>query len=170
MLKWNMQQLRAAKHRQFSFDETVNLDRLKEVNEEIRSVSPVQVRGEAIFTGNVVRFPLHITGTLILPCSRTLADVEFPFDLTVEEQFTESDYVAASDEDIHLIEGETVDLLPFVEEHILLEMPMQVFAEDGEQGEAPPQGKGWELITEPEAQEKKVDPRLADLAKFFDKQ
>ncbi|WP_017727191.1 YceD family protein [Halalkalibacterium ligniniphilum] len=169
-MKWTVHQLRAAKHRGFSFDEVLNLDSLKEQNRDIRAVSSVHVKGEAVFSGDMITFPLHIKGSLTLPCSRTLADVSFPFDLHVSEQFRVNDTtpVSMEDEDIHPVVGDVIDLTPYIKERILLEIPMQIFSDDDENGQAPPEGKGWELISEEDKQDR-IDPRLAELAKFFDK-
>ena len=76
------------------------------------------------------------------------------------------------DEDIHYIDGEVIDMKPVLEELILLEIPMQVFKEDSE-GHVQ-SGKNWSYSTDEdvarqkENDEQKVDPRLADLAKYFD--
>ncbi|MDF9555915.1 YceD family protein, partial [Bacillus tropicus] len=69
--------------------------------------------------------------------------------------------------EIHCLEGEVLDLLPVIKENILLEIPMQIFSDDVSGG-APMQGQDWQVISE-ENKEKTVDPRLAGLAKFFDK-
>ncbi|WP_088104989.1 YceD family protein [Halalkalibacter urbisdiaboli] len=171
-MKWTLAQLNVAKHKPFLIDEIIDLHDIMDQNHEIRDISPVRVKGEAVYTGHVVTFPLHITGELTLPCSRTLADVKLPFDLRVSEQFRPADEYYRKedeDEDVHIIENDVVDLVPYIKEHILLEIPMQIFAEEDVEPQAPPEGKDWELVTE-ETQEKKIDPRLADLAKFFDKE
>ncbi|MNG37517.1 hypothetical protein D3C84_1248960 [compost metagenome] len=53
-------------------------------------------------------------------------------------------------------------------ENIILEIPIQIFSDEAST-EAPMKGQDWQVITEKE-QTEKVDPRLAGLAKFFDKQ
>lgn len=171
-MKWSLQQLIVAKHKPFTFDETIDLTSIKQLNSEIRSVSPIRVQGDLLYRGSLLTFTLKITGELILPCSRTLADVNFPINLNVVEQFHPvNDYVTADvdRDDIHFFEGEMIDLVPAIEERVLLEIPMQVFADDGSERLAPPTGEDWELLTE-ENQKKRIDPRLADLAKFFEKE
>ncbi|ADC48223.1 MULTISPECIES: YceD family protein [Alkalihalophilus] len=169
-MKWTLQQLQIAKHKPFIFDETIDLSDLKEQNAEIRNISPIRVQGELTYSGQLLTFSLHITGELTLPCSRTLVDVLFPIDLKVIEQFRPENAYHISKEDheeANVITGDLVDLTPAIKEYILLEIPLQVYAENQEDPQAPPSGKGWGIVTE-EDQEKKVDPRLADLAKFFD--
>ena len=45
---------------------------------------------------------------------------------------------------------------------------MQIFSDDVSGG-APMQGQDWQVISEEKTKKKTVDPRLAGLAKFFDK-
>ena len=72
----------------------------------------------------------------------------------------------AEENDIHLFEGAFIDLREAVAERILLEIPIQIIADEDVQGEAPPSGEGWSIVTE-EDKKKQIDPRLADLANFF---
>ncbi|WP_227935711.1 YceD family protein [Alkalihalobacillus deserti] len=171
-MKWSLQQLSVAKRKPFTFEETIDLSSLKELNSEIRSVSPIKVQGDVVYRGSLLTFEIDVTGELILPCSRTLADVKLPIELHEFVYFHPKDeYLTASvdRDDIHFFEGETVDLIPAIQELILVEIPIQVFAEEDVEGPAPKSGKDWELFKEDE-QKKRVDPRLADLAKFFDKE
>ncbi|EUJ32063.1 hypothetical protein MFLO_07757 [Listeria floridensis FSL S10-1187] len=77
------------------------------------------------------------------------------------------------DESFHLIEKDTVDLVPVLEELLLVEIPMQVFSEEALDEAELPKGEDWEVKTEDELLEEqaseapKVDPRLAGLADFF---
>ncbi|WP_231686863.1 DUF177 domain-containing protein [Bacillus sp. JCM 19034] len=106
MLKWSLQQLQVAKHKPFTFDETIELSNIMNSNNEIRDVSPIRVKGELLYKGSLLTFTMHISGTLVLPCSRTLADVEFPINLDVIRQFhPKNDYVTADvdQEDIHFL-------------------------------------------------------------------
>lgn len=104
---------------------------------------------------------------MTLPCSRTLAPVKFPFEVKTTEVFKLNQWVAADeDAEFHEPEGDIIDLIPYVKQAILLEIPIQIFSE-GLKGEAPDSGEDWELLTE-ENKKQRIDPRLADLAKFFD--
>ncbi|MFC0558717.1 YceD family protein [Halalkalibacter alkalisediminis] len=171
-MKWSLQQLSIAKRKPFTFEETIDLSSLIKLNSEIRSVSPIKIKGEVVYRGSLLTFDLEVTGELILPCSRSLADVKFPIDIHETVLFhPEGEYVTASvdQDDIHFFEGETIDLIPAISELILLEIPIQVFAEEDVEGPAPKSGKDWELFKHDEPK-KRVDPRLADLAKFFEKE
>ncbi len=172
-MKWSLQQLRAAGREPFVFDEQLSLSSLKNENPEIRDVSLFHVKGRADLTGSLVTFTLRIKGELILPCSRTLADVHFPIDLHVTEKYYPAHEQLSArvegDEDIHFFEGDMIDLLPAIRERILLEIPMQVYASSDAVPQAPESGEGWQIVTD-EEKTKKIDPRLAGLAKFFEKE
>ncbi|WP_100399433.1 YceD family protein [Bacillus sp. FJAT-44742] len=177
-MKWSIQELLAKRHSGLEIqEEQVDVSELVDRDKEIRRITPVNVTGRGEFTGQTVNFTLRIQGSMVLPCSRTLADVELPFDVEAQERFLLTDSaLEEKDEDTHEPVNGFVDLLPYVKEHILLQIPIQIFAENGEEPQAPQEGQDWEVVTEDELKEareeekeKKVDPRLADLAKYFDK-
>ncbi|MBB5172191.1 YceD family protein [Texcoconibacillus texcoconensis] len=169
-MKWSIQQLQTLKKKGLSLDETVDVSGLMDMDQQIRDISTVHVKGHAVFSERSVTFMLTIIGEMTLPCSRTLNDVLFPFEIEASETFKLDDWATFDDEedDVHELDNNTVDLLPYIKERILLEIPIQIFSGDNE-GQAPQSGNGWELITE-EEQEQKVDPRLKELEKFFDEE
>ncbi|SFP04125.1 YceD family protein [Salibacterium halotolerans] len=177
-MRWSIQQLLAKKGEGLEIESTANVSELIDRDRELRDISPVQVSGRGDFAGETVTFHVRLKGSMVLPCARTLADVNYPFNILMTESFR-LDGMPADEEDIHLHEPENgyVDLLPYVKENILVEIPMQVFADDIDETEspAPQNGKDWDIITEEEAAESKekgendIDPRMADLARYFDK-
>ncbi len=177
-MKWTVAELHKYKYEAMTFDKTVDLaEGLKKVDSEIREVSPIRVQGRVDVDPDKAAFHLHITGTFILPCSRTLADVEYPFDIHSIETFSLNplNYQVDEDEEIHEIVGGVVDLKPVVHELVLLEIPIQVFSPEAEESSSLPSGQDWKVLTEDqlyearEHEKKKVDPRLADLAKLLQK-
>ena len=104
---------------------------------------------------------------MVLPCSRTLVDVPYPFTIATKELFRFHKTDDIEDEDVHIAEDDTVDLTPIVKEEILLEIPMQIFCEtEQKKGAAPQVGKDWQVISE-EDKKNQIDPRLADLKKLL---
>ncbi|MGY4689719.1 YceD family protein [Salibacterium sp. K-3] len=179
-MRWSIQQLLAKKGEGLEIDSTVDVSELKDRDRELRDISPVHVSGRGDFAGETVTFHVRLKGSMVLPCARSLADVHYPFNILMTESF-QLDGTPVDEEDITMHEPENgyVDLHPYVKENILVELPMQVFAEDIDEKEAPaPQnGENWEVITEEEASAKKeneeeessIDPRMADLARYFNK-
>jgi len=171
-LKWTINQLnQLAARKDLMIDEVVDVTDLMELEKSIRDISPVKVTGRADLSSTKASFHLTISGSMILPCSRTLVDVKFPFEIKTTETFLlrqTSEFDLDSNDDVHQVEGEVIDLLPLIKENILIEIPMQIFCDDSNSKDAAPQsGQGWEVITEDD-KKNKIDPRLAGLAKFFE--
>ncbi|WP_347550473.1 YceD family protein [Pseudalkalibacillus hwajinpoensis] len=171
-MKWSIEQLKSYKLKGLTIDEEVNVEELKERNPDIREITPVHVTGETSFHGNKVTFHLTVKGKMVLPCANTLEDVDFPFVLRPIETFvleanTSGVDFEDEDEEIHQVSGNTVDLVPYIKENILLEIPIRVVKYSSESEEMPRKsGNGWEVVTQEKPKEK-VDPRMAGLADFF---
>lgn len=171
-MKWSIHQLSKYRKNGLPIDTEVQLDEVKEKNKEIRHISPVSVKGHCNVDSTKMTCHFTMETTLTLPCARTWEDVEYPIKVDTVEIFdwSEGSHEENEADNIHYVDGEVVDLKPVLEELVLLEIPMQVYKEDPEN--VLESGKGWSYSTEETSQqksdEKKVDPRLAGLAKFFD--
>jgi uncharacterized protein len=172
-MKWAIHQLSKYRHNGMPIDETILLDDVMTRNPDIRKISPVHVKGHCTFGAEQMTCHFQLTGTLTLPCSRTWEDVEYPFDIQTDELFSWSEKHKVDDGEIHYVEGDVVNVDPVLEELILVEIPFQVFKEDANHLPIAG-GKNWSYLTEEELsvkeenEPKKSDPRLADLAKYFD--
>jgi len=166
-MKWTINQLQKYRSKELLIDETVNADEIMKIDQTIRAVSPMHITGKADIDSSKVTFHLEIEGHLTLPCSRTLVDVKYPIHVETTEIFLLNNFDYESDEEIHHIKGDLIDLTPVIHEILLLEVPMQVFAEESNEEGAPQSGKDWGVIHE-KGKENKIDPRLAGLAKFFE--
>lgn len=167
-MKWSLSQLQKYKSKGFPIDEIVHVDNIKKLDPSIRDVSPIQVFGHAYIDSSKVTFELNLKGHFILPCSRTLVDVNYPIDVKTTETFLIKGYDYEGEEEIHEIKGEVIDLMPIIKEILLLEVPMQVFSEDTLREDGAPQsGNGWQVIEEVEEKGEKIDPRLSKLAQLL---
>lgn len=167
-LKWSIPELLEHQKGGFSFDATVTVDELKKRDAEIRKVTPVRVTGRADVDRNAVTFFLTVTGRMTLPCALTLVDVDYPFRIETTEIFRfggHSAPEAEGEENVHHVEGQTVDLLPAVEEAILVEKPMRVVSEEAK-NRTDLNGPGWQLIDAPEGKPS-IDPRFEKLKEWF---
>ncbi len=172
-MKWAIPQLSKYRQNGMPVDEFVQLDSVMERNGDIRAIAPVHVEGLCTFGSEQMNCHFRVTTTLTLPCARTWEDVIYPIDIEVAEVFRWGDMAGHDEMDnIHPVEGDVIDVDPVLEELILLEVPMQVYKEDAQILE--PKNDHWSVMSEEEFDrqkqndEQKVDPRLADLAKFFD--
>ncbi|HET7658003.1 MAG TPA: YceD family protein [Bacillales bacterium] len=161
-LKWTLRQLEQMRDTGLSFDETVDVSDLKERDPDIRDISKVQVAGNAVFEGGKITFFLDIQGRMVLPSSLTLEDVPYPFHLHTQEIFGEDS--SGQEEEVHEIENETIDLLPYVKEAILVEKPIRVVGNDEQPLSS---GEGWEVVSEKQLKNR-IDPRLEKLQELLD--
>ncbi|WP_050614674.1 YceD family protein [Bacillus testis] len=168
-MKWTITQLQKYRGKGLVLDEKVDVSEIKETDAQIRDVSLIHVTGKADVNATNITFHIHLSGVMVLPCARTFVDVEYPIDISTTEVFLLDDnYESQEHEFSTIVKGDVIDLMPIIRENLLLEVPMQVFCEDASpEGAAPQSGKDWAVVTS-DQQEKKIDPRLADLAKFFD--
>ncbi|USK56904.1 YceD family protein [Cytobacillus solani] len=166
-MKWTLSQLQKHRSKDFPFDEIVNVHEIKTIDPTIRDASSMHITGRADIDSAKVTFHLKINGHLILPCSRTLVDVKFPINVETTETFLLKDLDYETEEEVHRVKGEVIDLMPVIHEILILEVPMQVFCTDSSEEGAPQSGKDWEVIQERDKEER-IDPRLAGLAQFFD--
>ena len=172
-MKWSVQQLQTLRHKGLQLNESVDMSEVLSVDREIRDVTPVHVSGKALFTKESVTFKLQLEGSMTLPCARTLNDVKHPFTIQAVEIFPLEEWATfeEDDDDVHDLDGQTVNLLPYIQERILLEKPLRVFS-DQKAGPAPEEGPGWQLnvdVEDEQSDETQVDPRLKKLGDFFDK-
>ncbi|TXL67586.1 hypothetical protein FHP05_00790 [Cerasibacillus terrae] len=152
----------------FYFKEEVDVSDLKQLNDEIRKINSVDVAGNYVMQGEEIIFTFTITGEMILPCARTLVDVKYSFEIDALEIFSISPYYGKEEEEeeIHRIDGEVLDLTPYIKENILLDMPFRVFSQDEKaQNNVPQEGRGWEVVSEENKSEREpsIDPRMKKL-------
>ena len=166
-MKWTVNQLRRNQSKELKIDEYTNAEEITRIDQNIRGVSPIHVTGTADIGSSKITFHLNIKGQLTLPCSRTLVDVHYPINVDSIETFLLNGSGYKTDGEVHQVKGDVIDLTPIINEILLLEVPIQVIAEDRTEEGAPQSGKGWEVIHEKDKKDK-VDPRLAGLAKFFE--
>ncbi len=166
-MKWTIPQLQKFREKGLKLNEVCDFSSLKELDSEVLAVSPVTISGHAEIEVARVVFHLVIECELTLPCARSLVPVAYPIYVETSEVFS-FDQTDDSDGVTHVQQGEGIDLYPVIEEIILLEIPIQVFAPEEDQAKgAPFSGQGWELVLD-ENKKQKVDPRLAKLAELLD--
>lgn len=121
-MKWSLQQLFKYNGKPFTFNFTCDLKKYIENISDILDISEVEVSG----VGQNVRndryvFDLNIKCTLTLEDSVTLDPVEYPLNIATTEIF---DFVEDED-DVNLIDKNTINLEGVVWENILVLKPMR---------------------------------------------
>lgn len=152
--------------------ETYEMPHLSQFHKQLESVGRVTLEGKGYMQAGIFVVQGMLSGSYTLNCSRCLGELEVPFTQPFEERFNIDSPLATEDDNeeiAHEVEGNIIVLTPYVEEEVLVSIPFIPVHESEDVCEQylPQEGKGWTIITETEKEEK-VDPRLADLAKFFD--
>lgn len=122
-MKWSIQQLNKL------VGKSIDFDYLYDFNENIKSLSDVLSISKTKVTGscnipqmNLFEFKLLIETTMTIECARTLEPVDFPMSIDINQVFS----VNGENEDHILIESNSVDLIDFVWETVLLNKPLRV--------------------------------------------
>lgn len=182
-MKWSLLELRKYQDMPLTFEEILHFkDELMERDKQIIDLAPVSVKG--LVTVSEKEYLLHYTVETIitLPSTRSLLPVELPMQFSVDEIFmTPEQYEqreeSISDEEVLILENQTLDLSDSVADNILLEIPMQVLSEEEKNTNELPSGDDWVVLSEDEYQHQQeskeqttIDPRLAKLSSLFNEE
>lgn len=132
---------------EFLYKNTIVLDEALYKNTDIRKLSPVEVSADIKrITDTSYKMSLEIKGEMTLPCSITLNDVIYPFDIKTEVKLSNED---EEDEEYVKIIQNNIDIISIIWQNIVLEIPLRVVSEDA--NNSPISGEGWKLIREDES-------------------
>ena len=81
-------------------------------NTDIRRISPVKVNGFVSNNEENYELDINITGEMVLPCCRTLKDVNYPFDIHIDEVIGEN-----NDNSLEIIQN-SLEIFPIVWQNI----------------------------------------------------
>jgi len=127
-LKWTIHELKKKVYSENDIDQVVDLKNfITEDFNDLVDISPSKISGyfDYIKEDDVFAFYLSIQTTLTMLCSITLKEVKIDLDFNVELYFSET----ADADDIHVLDGITVDLNPYIFSEIITEKPMRVISE-----------------------------------------
>ena len=127
------------------------------IGTEIKSISPVKVQGYIYDNEAELTLEINVSGAMTLTCARTLKEVNYPFNIEINENIGEN-----NDNSLEIIQN-TLEIFPIIWQYILVEIPLRVLHPDAK--EQSQEGDGWRLITEDEKKEV-IDPRLAKLSEY----
>lgn len=165
-MKWTKSELLQAENNTIEFNEFIEFDEvtLSKVS-HLRKLKDVNVSGDIHYDAksDYAIANLHVTGTMVVPCSISLEDVDVDFDTSSCEIY--SFEKNPENDEVHETKKDIVELYPAIFQLIVMEIPFKVVKE----GVKYPKGKGWEVVSEEEYQASKkdeIDPRLAKLKEF----
>ena len=140
----DLTKLQNRKENELIFNEVITLDNELYKDTDIRELSPLDVSiNIQRITDSAYNMDLYIKGEMTLPCSVTLKDVKYPFEVKTEVKVSNID---ENDEEYVKIIQNNIDIIPIIWQNIVLEIPLRVVSEDI--SDSPIEGDGWKLIRE----------------------
>ena len=130
---------------------------------QVKSIPEVHVTGTLQFDHRSLVFSdLDLDGVMIVLDSITMEDLEVAFDTKSQETYS-FDPIQENDEDIIVVKKDTVDINPEIFQAIIYEAPMSITRLPRDQY---PKGDGWQLLSDQDKEEPKIDPRWEKLNDF----
>lgn len=129
---------------ELEYHNSIILDEMLYKDTDIRRLSPIDVEITIVRSSDSsYNMDLRIKGTMVLPCSLTLKDVHYPFDIKTEVKVSNDD---ENYDEYVKINQNNIDIIPIIWQNILLEIPLRVESEDV--SDSIVSGEGWKLIRE----------------------
>lgn len=168
-----------AKGNTIELQEELDLKALLDERSEVASSGPLHADLKAWAAGDLVYVDGNLTIELELICSRCLAGYRDTLHIPFREMFSlttqkpekpqSEDYQDdEDDEEINKVAEDRVDLKPYIEQSVLLNLPFVPLCGEECQGLCPVCG-GNRNETACGCKQENIDPRLAGLADFFNK-
>lgn len=127
-------------------------------NTDIRNIDKVKVFGNIKKIGDdVFNLSINAKGKMILPCALSLEDVDYPFEINIDENVGFDDDFEKN----YKIISNTLDILPILWENIVLEIPSRVVKDNAK---IKTEGDGWCLTSEDDFKNNK----LSDLKELLE--
>lgn len=129
---------------ELEYNDTITLDESLYKDTDIRRIIEVVVKANIHrVTDTSYKMNLEISGTMVLPCSITLKDVDYPFHIETEIKLSDS---SEFDEDYVKISQNNIDIISIIWQNIVLEIPTKVVSNNID--DVTTSGDGWKLIRE----------------------
>lgn len=145
-------------------EETININEKVIVPEEmfkgtdIRKLNELKIVGSISDLGDkIYNISVLVSGVMILPCALSLEDVEYPFEVMIDQNVGETEDF----EQNYKIISNTLDILPILWENIVLEIPNKVVKENAN---IKTKGDGWSLVNNGESK----NNQLSELKELLD--
>ncbi|MDO4466112.1 MAG: YceD family protein [Bacillota bacterium] len=152
-------------------DSTIEIDEWIAIEEndllhqtQVKSIPEVHITGTLQFDGDALVYSdLDLDGKLIVLDSITNDDIEVAFDTKSQETYSFDPVSEDTDEEIIVVKKNRLDIKPEIFQAIVYEAPMSITLVPRSEY---PKGKGWQLISDQDVQEEKIDPRWEKLNEF----
>ncbi|WP_128894285.1 YceD family protein [Longirhabdus pacifica] len=167
-LRINVKEL-AVRNKPLEINKQLNVQHLVDEMPEIVSATPLELHLTAEYNRGMVQVSGQCQITVTFICARTLVHFNENLHYTFHQMFTTSQAQTMKDEDIEWIEFDTFDLVPYIEEQLILQFPLVPICKNPkEEDEALLKTYSVEELEDTDVQQVKIDPRLEKLKRFFD--
>jgi len=149
----------------------IRMDGILANRPDILRHSPIHASLEASQLAGIVQVDGQLDGELVISCSRCLDEVEKHIQVPFLESFSQDEQFADEDDDesdVIYIPQDEFSLVPYVEAAFLLNIPFVALCKDDCKGLCPVCGTNRN-DSACACETERIDPRLADLQKFFEK-
>lgn len=164
IVKFTKKDFQIAENGVISIDEWISVednDFLRHT--QVKSIPEVHITGTLQFDQSSLVFSdLELDGVMIVLDSITLEDLEVIFDTTSQVTYS-FDPVTQDDDEIIVVKKDTIDLNPEILQAVIYEAPMHITRLPRDQY---PKGDGWQVLSDQDPKEDKIDPRWAKLNEF----
>lgn len=152
-------------------EETLDMSSYVNRLPDIQEIRPVQAEFSATYTSGLVEVKGNLHTELILDCSKCLRTFATEMDIPFHALYSNVPLDSGDEEEdhVHVIVGDEIDLWPETEQTFLLAIPYIPVCNENCQGLC--SVCGVDRNSHPcSCKQEKIDPRLAGLADFFNKQ
>lgn len=142
---------------------------VSDVHPNVAEAASVHVKADARFDEGLYVIDGKLSTTLTLKCSKCLTTYEWPLSVDWHEVFSREQPVDEEDDEnahVHFVDENEVDLTPYIQEVLLLEIPFVPVCREDCQGLCPTCGINRNR-DRCDCTQEVIDPRLAELEKFF---
>ena len=144
-------------------DKSIDMSSVDLSNTSIRKLNNTYFKGKITrISDDTFSIVGILSGTMVLSDDITLEDVDYNYEIQIDENFGES--TENSENNIEIVQN-TIDILPFLWQNIIVEIPLKVVSDKNKDKTI--EGNGWRLISEDEVNTSKDSP-FSDLQKLLD--
>lgn len=143
-------------------------EKLKD-RDDVSTADPLKVQLTARDMMDVIHVEGEVKASLLCTCSRCLTPNQKDFSVMIHEKFTQEKEIADADEDdnTHWVSSDRIDLIPFIHENVLLDIPFVPLCDEACKGLCPQCGQNLNEQS-CDCKTEKIDPRLEGLKDFFE--
>jgi uncharacterized protein len=146
----------------------LDVSSLVSTHTDVLTFQPLQVRLDVQQMAGMAVARGELSNTVSFRCSRCLEPFEMPFRIPFQESFYQTEHEPDDDLDhVHPVQEDHFDLMPWIEEAFVVELPFIPVCHTECAGLCPECGTNRN-VNRCKCQNRKVDPRLMGLSDWLD--